>query len=317
MGGEGSGVETWIRGTGWGWIWGPEDEVGALNALTPASVLAALSAVTEGQIIDLGVTVGRNSYASPAHPHTEVVRFRTPESFLRETSSGPRRASDVSFNTSLVMLSDHAGTQIDGLGHATTGDDHHWYNGFTWSEESGDFGITRASAPGIPPIIASAVMLDVPAALGTTALRAGHAISIDELQAALDRQKTFIAPGDVVCVRTGLMERWGSVGSEHSRIAEVDLAGLSLASAKWLVEEKGAVMIAADNSTVEVAPAVDGDCEAPVHRYLLVEQGVHMGELHNFEELATREISRFCYIALVPKVAGVTAGFAMRPVGVV
>jgi kynurenine formamidase len=113
------------------------------------------------------------------------------------------------------------------------------------------------------------------------------------------------------------MERWGAVGADHAKIAEIDLAGISLASAKWLVEEKGAILIATDTSTVEVSPAVDGNCAAPVHRYLLAEQGVHMGELHNFEDLAREGISRFCYIALAPKVAGTTAGFAMRPVGVV
>jgi kynurenine formamidase len=68
---------------------------------------------------------------------------------------------------------------------------------------------------------------------------------------------------------------------------------------------------------VEVYPPADGDCLAPVHKYLLVEQGVHMGELHNLEELAATGQSRFCYIALVPKVAGATAGFAMRPVAVI
>ena len=31
----------WTPGKGWGWIWGPDDEVGALNAVSPASVLAA------------------------------------------------------------------------------------------------------------------------------------------------------------------------------------------------------------------------------------------------------------------------------------
>ena len=76
-------------------------------------------------------------------------------------------------------------------------------------------------------------------------------------------------------------------------------------------------MIAADNTTVEVSPPVDGDCAAPVHKYLLVEQGVHMGELHQLEELAGSGESRFCYIALAPKVAGTTAGFAMRPVAVI
>ena len=33
----------WKRGTGWGWIWGKDDEVGALNAMTDATRSAARS----------------------------------------------------------------------------------------------------------------------------------------------------------------------------------------------------------------------------------------------------------------------------------
>ena len=28
-------VKGWKKGQGWGWIWGQEDEVGSLNAMTP------------------------------------------------------------------------------------------------------------------------------------------------------------------------------------------------------------------------------------------------------------------------------------------
>jgi len=313
----------WRAGQGWGWIWGPADQAGALNAVTPASVLAALSLVRQGRVIDLGVTISRQSYSSPAHPRTEVLRFRTPESLLRDTlgdtlgDAGEADESAVSFNTSMIMLSDHAGTQIDGLSHAVTGHDYHWYNGFAWRAGSGDFGVGPAGAQNIPPVIAPGVLLDVPAALGVDALPAGHAVTVDELRAALENQDTYIALGDVVLVRTGMMRDWGEVGADHQALARTDLAGLCLASARWLVEEKGALMIAADNTTVEVSPPVDGDCAAPVHKYLLVEQGVHMGELHQLEELAGSGESRFCYIALAPKVAGTTAGFAMRPVAVI
>lgn len=306
----------WHRGRGWGWIWGDHDEVGALNSAGPQTVLAALQLVRKGRVLDLGVTVSRHSYGSPAHPRTEVLRFRTPPSLLAETQPEHDDAA-VSFSTSMIMISDHAGTQIDGLAHAVTGADHHWYNGFAWATDSADFGVRKAAAHQIPPIIAPGVLLDMPAALGVPQLSAGQAIMPADLAAALERQQTDIEPGDVVLVRTGMMRDWGETGANHAAIARTDLAGISLASARWLVEEKGAVMIGADNSAVEVYPPADGECLAPVHKYLLVEQGVHMGELHNLEELATVGQSRFCYIALVPKVAGATAGFAMRPVAVI
>ena len=52
----------------------------------------------------------------------------------------------------------------------------------------------------------------------------------------------------------------------------------------------------------------------PVHRYLLVDQGVHLGEFHNLEGLSKARAYTFCYIAAVNKIKGTAAGFALRPI---
>lgn len=310
-------IRGWEPSRGWGWIWGEDDQVGALNALDEDTVLAALAGVTRGRAYDLGVTMSRESYLAPVHAGTEVIAYRTPEGLLREAQPGFDDPEGISFNTSMVILSDHAGTQIDGLCHATFGADRHWYNGFTADEQGRDFGPERAAAQNIPPIIASAVLIDVPRFKGTDELEPGYPIGPHDLEAALDAQGTDLRPGDVVFVRTGAMRHWGERGEDHDRISGPDTAGLTLAGARWLVEEKGSVFVGADNSTVEVVPPVDGDNASPVHKYLLVDQGVHMGELHYLEDLAADGVHRFCYIALVPKVRGTTAGFALRPIALV
>jgi hypothetical protein len=74
-------------------------------------------------------------------------------------------------------------------------------------------------------------------------------------------------------------------------------------------------MIGSDTSGLEVAPAAEGsDTFIPVHKYLLIEQGVHILEFHNLEELARDKAYEFCYIAMTNKIAGSTAGFALRPI---
>ena len=50
----------WRKGVGWGWSWGDGDEVGALNGISPSSVLGALALVSEGRIYDLGLLVVGN-----------------------------------------------------------------------------------------------------------------------------------------------------------------------------------------------------------------------------------------------------------------
>jgi hypothetical protein len=49
----------WVKGKGYGWIWGPNDEIGALNALTPQKVMSALKIPTQGKVYDLGVAYDR------------------------------------------------------------------------------------------------------------------------------------------------------------------------------------------------------------------------------------------------------------------
>ncbi len=307
----------WQRGEGWGWIWGDEDEIGALNAMTAETTLAALSAPKHGAVYDLGVALDRGSFLWPGHVGTEVLTFRTAEGIKRSGDFG-EPDEGMSFFTSMITLSDHAGTQLDGLCHATKGADNHWYNGFTAAEWSSDFGATKASAASIPPIIARGVLLDIPRYLGIDELQPSYAITADELRAVLDHQGIEIAPGSVVMVRSGAMRHWGVAGHDHAAIAGPDSAGITLGAARWLVEECGAMLIGGDTSTLEVIPPIDGaPSPSPVHEYLLVDQGVHMGELHNLEDLARDGRYEFTYIALVPPVRGATAGFALRPIAIV
>ena len=68
------------------------------------------------------------------------------------------------------------------------------------------------------------------------------------------------------------------------------------------------MLIGSDTSTVEVVPFAD-----MVHPYLLVEQGVPLGEIHYLEQLSQERIYEFLYVATTNKIKGAAAGVAMRP----
>ncbi len=307
----------WQKGKGYGPVYGPDDEVGALNAITgPEHVLRALREVNTGKVYDLGVPLDKTSFKWPGHSPIEIITYRSPhgtrldESPVFPPATNPYR---LAWHSCALFISDNVGTQIDGLGHITVGEDNHWYNGFNEERHGGDFGILKADADTIPPIIARAVLIDVAGWKGVDALPSRFPIGPKELQAALKAQGADVQPGDVVLIRTGTARYWGRSGADHARLAEHDSAGLTLEGAKWLVEDKGAVLIGSDTSGLEVA----NDKEAiPVHRYLLVEQGVHIGELHNLEELARDRVFRFTYIAVTNRLRGAVAGFAMRPLAI-
>jgi kynurenine formamidase len=312
----------WQKGKGYGWTWGKADELGALNAIRdPQRVLATLRSIRTGRVFDLGVRVDRTSYKWPGHSPTEITTYRTPEGVKRggDIAGFDKHPKQLAFHSCALFISDNVGTQIDGLGHITTGADNHWYNGFREEDHGGDFGIRRADADGIPPIIGRAVLVDVASWRRVDALPANFPIGRKELEGALAAQKTDVEPGDIVLIRTGTLRYWGETGADHARIAAHDSAGLTLEGARWLVEQKGALFIGADTSGVEVGQDPDPKLKGvanPVHEYVLIEQGVHLGEFHNLEELARNKVYRFTYIAMTNRLKGTVAGFALRPIAI-
>jgi kynurenine formamidase len=304
----------WTKGKGFGWVYGKNDEIGALNAIgSPQQVLRALQQVKTGRVFDLGVRVDQRSFKWPGHSPTQIMSYRSPHGAKLTKEMGAE--STTAWHSCALFISDNIGTQIDGLGHITTGKDNHWYNGFREEEHGGDFGIAKADADTIPPVIGRAVLIDIAGWKGVDALPSNFAVGSKEMQAALAAQKMDVQPGDIVFIRTGTLRYWGETGADHDKLQQHDTAGLTLEGAKWLVEQKGAVFIGGDTSGVEVGqdPALP-NVAVPVHAYLLVEQGVHLGEFHYLEDLAREKIYRFTYIAMTNRLKGAVAGTALRPI---
>ncbi len=313
-------IKGWVKGKGWGPIWGKEDEVGALNAMTPETIRAALQLAKTGKVYDLGVPYSRNSFRWPGHNPGEIVMFRTPEGVKRQGDFKPAldpmaNPEKIAWHSCALFVNDNVATQIDGLGHITAGEDNHWYNGFKEADQGGNFGIRKCDAVSIPPIITRGVLIDVAGARGVEALPSNYKITADELKATLEKQKTTLRPGDTVLVRTGTLRHWKEDGADHEKIRAHDSAGIDLGAAKWLVEQQGAILIGSDTSGLEYSPGpMEKPTFIPVHKYLLIDQGVHIGEFHFLEDLARDKVYEFCYICTVNKLKGTVAGFGLRPV---
>ncbi|MBH55373.1 MAG: cyclase [Opitutaceae bacterium] len=314
-----SGMKKWEKGKGWGWVWGPEDEVGSLNEMTEASKLAALKIAKTGKSYNLGVSYNRDSFKWPGHSPGEIMTFRTPEGVKRQGDFSPAETG-TAWHSCALFMNDNVATQIDGLGHVVEGEDNHWYNGFTEADWGGDWGLRKCDSTTIPEIIARGVMIDMAGYKGVKALPAHYGITVDDLKGALNKQGTQLKPGDVVLIRTGSIQYWDDL-ADRDKLTAHDSSGLLLEGAKWLVEENGAMLIGSDTSGMEYGPSPD-DFEAfmekhgsfiPVHTYLLIRQGVHIGELHNLEELAMDKVYEFCYVCTTNMIEGTTAGFTLRP----
>jgi kynurenine formamidase len=255
------------------------------------------------------------------------MTFRSPEGVKRQADN-PALVNDnpskTAWHSCALFMNDNVATQIDGLAHATEGDDDHWYNGFTEKDWGGNWGPRKADASTIPPIVCRGVLIDVAGGKGVDALPSNYAITVEDAKAALAKQGTPLKPGDAVFFRTGTLRHWGEAGGDHATIGKHDSAGITLETAKWLVEEQGALFIGSDTSGLEYGPKPE-DAKAyrekygsfmPCHNYLLIRQGVHIGEFHNLEELARDRAYEFCYVAVTNKIKGSTAGFTLRPLAI-
>jgi kynurenine formamidase len=319
-----AGMKQWTQGKGWGWVWGDDDEVGSLNEMTDQSRLAAVQLIKEGKAYDLGLPYDRNSYKWPGHSPGEIISFRSPEGVERQedlpfTTDQGGNTSNTGWHSNALFINDNVATQIDGLAHITVGEDNHWYNGFKEEEWSGDFGVRKADVLTIPPIVARGVLIDVAGHKGVESLEPHYEITPEDLQGALEAQDVDVTPGTVVLIRTGTAQYWGENGADHDKISGPDSAGIGVEAAKWLVEEKGALAIGSDTSGLEYVPPSEEDSKAmggsfnPVHVYLLVEQGVHILEFHNLEELAADDAYEFAYFLTTNALKGTVAGTALRP----
>lgn len=311
----------WKQGKGWG-PWGENDEVGALNAMSDATVKDALAGVKTGKVYDLGVNYDAESYKWPGHNPGVIMTYRAPEGVRRQGDvkdmlDPKANPGKVGWHSCALFISDNVATQIDGLGHITHGPDNQWYNGYKEADWGGNFGIRKCDATTIPPIITRGVLIDVAGFRKVDSLPSNYRITAEELQDVLKAQGTSVRVGDTVLIRTGTTRYWDANGKNHDKIGQHDSAGIDIGAAKWLVEQKGAILIASDTSGLEWAPGKnDPPSFIPVHKYLLVDQGVHIGEFHNAEELARDRVYEFCYIATVNRIRGATAGFALRPIAV-
>src|SRR5262250_71327 len=123
---------------------GPTDEIGAANNLTPAKTLAASKLVTKGKAYRLGIETNKNTPAYP--PRTWAVTIVQPGQTMG-TTIGPNKAT---YNDDIITGWVGIGSQIDGLGHL--GIDNVYYN----CNKAPDFvkvdGLTKLGIETVPAI---------------------------------------------------------------------------------------------------------------------------------------------------------------------
>lgn len=289
--------------------WGPSDEIGTLNMITPESRTEILRRIDGAKVYDLSVEYynGMPSWSALGDPLYQYWLTHTPRGTAVDDPMkvGAQQNSLVSYTGDAISMYTHTGTHIDTLNHF--GLHGEMYNGHSADKHLGDQGWKKGGAEKFPPIISRGVLIDVAGTKPGGVLPPSYQITPDDLATALKRQGTTLQRGDAVFVRTAKMKLFAN--------AQAYLAnppGLSLAGAKWLVEKHGAMLIGGDNLSLEGFPVVEKDNWIPVHSYLLAEKGVPIMEVVNLEELARDRVYEFAFVGAALKLRG-ASGSPMRP----
>lgn len=292
--------------------WGPEDEIGRLNLMTPASQQAILSRIQGGAVYDLSVEyfIGMPSWQAAGDPHYRIWMTHTPDGTVIDDplKLGKAMNEHVSYTGAAISMYTHMGTHIDALNHF--GLNGEIWNGFKAEEHLGDRGWQVAGAENIPPIVARGVLIDVAAAKGLDMLADGYRISREDLVQALRKQQLNLHTGDVVMIRTGRMQQYADAAAYMS-----NPPGLGMDAARFLVEEGGAMIVGADNISFEAFPSEVETNYVPVHSYLLAEQGTPIMELIYLEQLSRDRVYEFAFIGGPLKLRGSDAA-PLRPIAI-
>lgn len=289
--------------------WGPDDQLGALNHLSPEGSAAILARVDGTRSYDLSIDyfVGMPSFQAAGDPSYQLFMSHTPAGTVVDNLNGAGEAGNrhVCYSGDVVFMYTHTGTHIDSLSHF--GVDGHIYNGFSVEDNLGSRGWTKGGAEVIPPIITRGVLIDVAKSHQVDCLPDSYAITVEDCEKVLADAGVTLQPGDVAMVRTGRMGYW----PDGSKVLG-NPPGLSLEAAKWLTSQ-GISAIAADQECVEVGPSQHEDNWLPGHCHFLAEAGVPMIELVNLEDLSRDGVNEFCLIAAPIRLRG-ASGAPLRPI---
>jgi kynurenine formamidase len=286
----------------WG-RWGPDDQRGALNLITPEKVAAA------ARLVELGVRVpcGRTVEFAPRPTAAEAPV--PPIHFMQKAGEGaPLHGMGNAYDWAGLPLHGLYLTHLDAPSHVF------WngamYNGVAaarvTSERGALAGAVELAGDGI---VSRGVLLDVAATRGVTSLDDGEGVTPDDLEAAESRAGTRVTQGDVMFVRTGYGARRPSGNS--------NLPGLTPECLPFIRDREPAV-VATDTGT-DVFPPRFEDLEAPVHAVCLVAMGVWIidnCELEALHEMAEQTQRRAFLVAISPLRLRSSTGCPVNPIAI-
>jgi kynurenine formamidase len=264
-------VKNWGR-------WGPDDQLGTLNLITPDRVREAASLVRSGRRVSMEIPI--NTVAGPDNPNP-AIHFVSQGHDIDIGSGGLR------FGLDFLGMASHGDchTHVDALNHIS-------YNGLLYngkpalevltSKGGKSLGIDAVAASG--GVVGRGVLLDLPRFRGVPWLEPGEAVTRAELEACEEAEGVRLGEGEIFVYRTGHHRRRLELGAWDNGPDGEGKAGLHVDTVPWM-HERGIAAFLPDGDGEAIPSTVEG-IAYPIHPLQIVAMGMLCSDSLQFEDLA-------------------------------
>jgi kynurenine formamidase len=251
----------------WG-RWGKDDQLGAMNLITPVKRKQAAALVKEGVSISLARDTNTQTAEDNPQPYEHSM-----------TLAGVGNRGQFSLDKIGVSFHGYQHTHLDALCHMF------WqgkmYNGFSQEAVTKE-GASKLSIANLKQgVFTRGILIDLPKLKGVAYLEPGTAIYPEDLDAWEKKTKIKLTPGDVIFVRTGRWARRAAVGPWD---VSKNSAGLHASCAKW-IKQRDVAIIGSDVASDLLPSGIEG-VSHPIHQLVLVAMGVYIFDNCDLEALS-------------------------------
>ena len=241
--------------------WGKDDELGALNLITPAKLRQAAALVRSG----ISVSISTNPMTEAAEDNPVPFEHVMAANF---------RADTFRFSYHGFAIS-----HIDALCHFLYED--MMYNGIPYSASSEE-GCSKLGIQNLKSgVLTRGILIDVPRFRGVPYLEPSTAVYTDDIEAWEERTGVRVSSGDAIFVYTGRWARRAALGPWQVREGA---AGLHPSVGPWL-KARDVALVGSDAAT-DVLPSLVEGVGFPLHTFLVAGLGVNLLDNMDLEALA-------------------------------
>jgi kynurenine formamidase len=276
------------------------DQTAARTALD----VDAWIAMTRGaRMIALDHPLQKGMPIYPTHPPFHIT--------LNNRHGDINRGCGFSSSNELIITSTHTSTHIDALSHVSENGMLHGGVDAAKAQQGTEL-FKEHGVETIEPIFRRGVLLDIARVKGVEVLAPAQEVTVADLDAAQKRAGVAVHPGDVILIRTGWTKHWTD-SRKYLGLDSEGTPGVAASGAEWLAAKKP---FAVGNDTAGFEQIVQTSITMDAHRILIAQNGIHIIENLDLEELAACGRADFAFVTLPLRIKGAT-GSPLRPVALV